>query len=103
MTDIVQNTPSTLPARNERRRLSLGSYGVTILSVGAAVAIWAVVSAFSSPFFFPSPLAVGKALVDLTVSGDLPHAVGISYFRILVGWAVGCIVAIPLALKHAGQ
>ncbi|WP_406858027.1 ABC transporter permease [Alsobacter sp. KACC 23698] len=71
---------------------------MTTLSVLAAVALWAIGSTFASPFFVPSPLAVGRAIVTLTSSGDLPTAVAYSYFRILVGWAVGCAVAIPLAL-----
>jgi NitT/TauT family transport system permease protein len=67
-------------------------------AAAAALALWALAASLSSPFFFPSPLAVGKALIDLTASGVLPQAVAVSYFRILSGWAVGCMVAIPLAL-----
>jgi NitT/TauT family transport system permease protein len=62
------------------------------------VIIWSIGSAFSSPFFFPSPLAVCSSLADLTASGVLPHAIAISYFRILLGWAIGCAVAVPLAI-----
>jgi NitT/TauT family transport system permease protein len=81
-----------------RRPISLGRYGVTWLAVLTAVIIWSVGSAFSSPFFFPSPLAVCSSLADLTASGVLPHAIAISYFRILLGWAIGCTVAVPLAI-----
>ena len=98
---MSQSAPS-LPAKVQRigsRRIpALGRYGVTVVAVLAALVLWAVGSAFSSPFFVPSPLAVASALVDLTASGDLPRAVAISYFRILTGWAVGCAVAIPIAL-----
>jgi NitT/TauT family transport system permease protein len=71
---------------------------LTLLAVSSALLLWAFVSSFSSPFFFPSPLAVATAVVNLTLSGVLPEAVAVSYFRILSGWAVGCAVAIPLAL-----
>ncbi len=81
-----------------RRPISLGRYGVTWLAVLTAVTIWSIGSAFSSPFFFPSPLAVCSSLADLTASGVLPHAIAISYFRILLGWAIGCAVAVPLAI-----
>lgn len=81
-----------------RRPISLGRYGVTWLAVLTAVIIWSIGSAFSSPFFFPSPLAVCSSLADLTASGVLPHAIAISYFRILLGWAIGCAVAVPLAI-----
>jgi NitT/TauT family transport system permease protein len=73
-------------------------HGTTPLAVAVALLLWAAAAAVSSPFFLPSPLAVGRALVTLTADGTLPHAVGISYFRILVGWAVGCTAAVPLAL-----
>src|SRR5262245_59286886 len=62
------------------------------------LASWIVIAALTSPWFFPSPLETARAIVALTVSGDLPRAIGISYFRILAGWACGCAVAIPLAL-----
>jgi NitT/TauT family transport system permease protein len=71
---------------------------VTALSVVAALILWGIGSVFSSPFFLPSPLAVASSIVDLTASGALPYAVAISYFRILVGWAIGCAFAIPIAL-----
>jgi NitT/TauT family transport system permease protein len=96
MPDAVLPMPA--PVTTSARQWSMGRYGTTALAVLAALLIWSAASAITSPFFLPSPLAVGKALVDLTSNGTLPHAVAISYFRILVGWAVGCTVAIPLAL-----
>ncbi|MEO8410885.1 MAG: ABC transporter permease [Propionivibrio sp.] len=73
-------------------------YTLTAVALLIALALWTVASLFTSPFFLPSPVAVASALVDLTSNGVLPHAVAISYFRILTGWAVGCAAAIPLAL-----
>lgn len=81
-----------------RRFWKLQGHGLTALAVVVALIIWSIGAAVTSPFFFPSPLSVGNSLFDLTLNGSLPHAVAISYFRILVGWAVGCAVAIPLAL-----
>lgn len=64
----------------------------------AAVAFWTLVSQFSSPWFFPSPLETLRAAFFLLSTGDLQEAVAISYFRILSGWSAGCLVAAPLAL-----
>ena len=75
-----------------------GRRGMTAVAVLTALFVWTLAATLTSPFFLPSPLSVGNAIVDLTVNGTLPNAVAISYFRILVGWAVGCTVAIPLAL-----
>lgn len=98
MTDAAQPVPARIRNAWVRRMPSLGRYGVTVLAVLAALVVWTVGSAFTSPFFFPSPLAVASSLVDLTQSGVLPQAVAVSYFRILVGWAIGCAIAIPIAL-----
>lgn len=98
MTDAVQPVPATVADPPARRGPMLGRYGVTVLAVLTALVLWTIGSAFSSPFFLPSPLAVAFSLSELTSSGALPYAVGISYFRILTGWAIGCAIAIPIAL-----
>jgi NitT/TauT family transport system permease protein len=92
MPAVVVTTPAPTT------RSAAWKHGTTPLAVAAALLLWAAASTVSSPFFLPSPLAVGRALVNLTADGTLPQAVGISYFRILVGWAVGCTAAVPLAL-----
>jgi len=71
---------------------------VTLATLAATLLVWTVVARFSEPWFFPSPLAVGAALLDLVGSGELAQAVGISYFRILTGWLVGCLIAVPFAI-----
>ncbi len=71
---------------------------MTMLTLVVTLIAWTVGASFSSPWFFPSPMAVVQAMITLTESGDLPKAIGISYFRILVGWSAGCIIAIPIAL-----
>ena len=62
------------------------------------LAVWTLIAAFSSPWFFPSPLETLHAALDLIQSGDLQNAVAISYFRILSGWAIGCALAVPIAI-----
>lgn len=94
MTDTAQFLPST----RFRRAASFGRFRTTAIAVVVALVLWAVGSQFASPYFFPSPLAVAEAVWSLTRSGALPHAVAISYFRILTGWVVGCAFAIPIAL-----
>lgn len=68
------------------------------IAVLLGLVAWEVASQFSAPWFLPSPLATLRALIALTRSGDLPSAIGISYFRILSGWAIGCLIGIPLAI-----
>lgn len=60
--------------------------------------LWTIGAHYSEPWFFPSPLAVAKAMLAMTMSGDLPEAIGISYFRIITGWLIGCLIAVPFAI-----
>lgn len=94
----MTETAQFLPAVRNLRAPSVGRFGTTAIAMVVALVAWAVGSQFASPYFFPSPMAVAKAAWELTQSGVLPYAVGISYFRILTGWVVGCAVAIPIAL-----
>jgi ABC-type nitrate/sulfonate/bicarbonate transport system permease component len=91
---------SILPVRKPSRLMTpfVRTLLVTSATVFTTLVIWTVVAAFSSPWFFPSPLATAKAAITLTESGDLPYAIAVSYFRILTGWIIGCIVAIPIAI-----
>src|SRR5215216_3239324 len=68
-----------------------------LLAVATLLA-WQAVSSFTLRLFFPSPTEVLEAAIKLTVSGDLPRHVGISYFRILSGWLIGCALAIPAGI-----
>lgn len=99
MSEAIKPVPADLaPPVAPARRWRPGRHATTLLALLLALAAWTLGASFTSPYFFPSPLAVGQALVTLTSDGTLPHAVAISYFRILTGWVVGCFAAIPLAL-----
>jgi NitT/TauT family transport system permease protein len=78
-----------------RRLLPLAVYVTVALG---SLLVWTAIASVASPWFFPSPLETAAAAVALTRSGDLPRAVGISYIRILSGWALGCLIAVPVAL-----
>ena len=101
--DITVSGPVPVPRTRKRIRWPLPAGRayqllITMASVGFTILLWALVAEFSSPWFFPSPWATALAAIDLLESGDLQNAVAISYFRILTGWAIGCVVAIPIAL-----
>jgi NitT/TauT family transport system permease protein len=48
--------------------------------------------------FLPSPRAVWDRLSELSSSGDLWHDIGVSVYRIMVGFAVAAAMAIPLGV-----
>jgi NitT/TauT family transport system permease protein len=64
----------------------------------ATLALWQVIADTTLPIFFPPPLDVARAFVQSVGDGTLITHVGMSYFRILTGWVVGCALAIPLGL-----
>lgn len=64
----------------------------------ATWAIWEAIAAMSIPIFFPPPEDVIKAFWASLSDGSLIEHVLMSYWRILVGWAIGCGLAIPFGL-----
>lgn len=91
------------PARRGRRPRGDGARAgsallVTALSVGVGIAVWALGSrALDSPLF-PSPLAIVEAAVEMVRNGTLLSDIGVSMRRIAIGFALGCLVGIPLGL-----
>jgi NitT/TauT family transport system permease protein len=72
---------------------------VSMASVAGGIGIWQLLSMYVfDPLFLPSPISVAKAFVDLTRNGTLPADVDASMRRILLGWAIGSAVAIPVGL-----
>jgi len=102
MTDAASTR--NLPAGTApRARLSLAALASDrrILYAALAVAtlaLWQGVAAMTLPIFFPPPAEVAAAFYASMVDGSLFEHIAMSYFRILVGWAIGCAVAIPLGL-----
>jgi len=62
----------------------------TILLIG-----WEILSraGFFSPNLLPAPTAVLETLKDLTVSGEIYHHIGITLYRVALGFLLGSIVA----------
>lgn len=60
--------------------------------------VWYVASRFNKPEFLPGPWETLLGAKELLQNGILPHYIGISFRRILIGWALGLLIAIPLGL-----
>ncbi|HVM61646.1 MAG TPA: ABC transporter permease [Verrucomicrobiae bacterium] len=54
-----------------------------------------------SPVLVPSPMSVAKYLRDALASGDLERATFVTVRRLLMGYAIGLIVGLPLGLLTA--
>jgi NitT/TauT family transport system permease protein len=60
--------------------------------------IWQVASLFISPDFLPGPWPTFLEAIRITANGMLPTYIGISYFRIAVGWILGSALGVVVGL-----
>ncbi|MCU1667731.1 MAG: nitrate transport permease nrtB [Blastococcus sp.] len=96
------------PARARRpRRMDLMTAipRTWTLSLGVAgfatvLAVWSVVTytGWVEPFFLPSPSDVGRAFYTLVVDFGFLQDIGASAFRILVGFALAAVLAVPIGI-----
>ena len=59
---------------------------------------WFALASRTTPLFFPSPWLVFRAFSEMIKDWTLLGHIQISLFRILIGWAVGSGLGIPLGL-----
>ena len=74
----------------------------TLAGVGLVIplAAWLLVSSLGAvnPVFLPGPLAVARRVGAWFGDGDLLSDIRISFFRVLAGWALSALFAMPLGL-----
>lgn len=70
------------------------------LTLVVAVALWQAGASLGliPTLFLPAPIAIGKALWSLTLSGELWKHLSASLLRLAVGWALGTVCGIALGL-----
>jgi ABC-type nitrate/sulfonate/bicarbonate transport system permease component len=80
----------------------MGSRLGALLSIGSVIVfllVWQVASTwFIDPFFLPPPSAVASGGWELITTHTIFTAIGVSLGRILAGWLLGSIIAIPIGL-----
>lgn len=64
----------------------------------AALGIWQLGAAIYGPDVIPGPWATLKGGQELVSDGTLMQYIGISFYRVLVGWVLGSLLAIPVGL-----
>ena len=69
-----------------------------VISWVILLAVWWIASLFNSPDFLPSPVATFKGLVEVVENGVLWEDIGISLYRVGLGWLRGIVIAVPLGL-----
>src|SRR5579871_4226112 len=71
--------------------------GYVALIVGTLV-VWQILHLVVGANLLTGPLDVASRAVDLWQSGQLQANVAISAQRLVLGWAIGCVVSVPLGL-----
>jgi NitT/TauT family transport system permease protein len=99
-----------LLGRGRRRRPDMFRIGGRIstpafIAIAAAVfllllGVWWLVTAegWEQPLFLPSPQSVWNTLVNQWKNGQLLSDTGVSVFRIMVGFAIASVMAIPIGV-----
>lgn len=59
---------------------------------------WAAASAATTPVLLPGPLPAARAGIELLATGALLQDTAVTLVRLAMGFALGCLVAIPLGL-----
>lgn len=85
-------------AERPRRRLRDDRRVLYAILAVATLAAWKAVAAVTLPIFFPAPEEVAAAFWQSLTDGSLIDHIAMSYLRILLGWVIGCAIAIPLGL-----
>lgn len=75
----------------------------TVLFFIVLIAAWYLLSRAGiwSPYVLPDPVSVGEYLADLAQSGELLTAVWITLKRLLIGYAIGLLIGIPIGMLAA--
>jgi NitT/TauT family transport system permease protein len=71
---------------------------LAVVVLALSVGLWEVASWMTIPILLPSPRDVAGAAWKSASDGSLFRHVGVSYFRIITGWAIGCAIAVPFGI-----
>lgn len=74
--------------------------GIAVLVFAAFAILWVATSAAGlvRPIFLPSPASVVERLTKLAADGTLWQDLGVSVYRIMVGFLLASVMAIPIGL-----
>jgi NitT/TauT family transport system permease protein len=64
----------------------------------AILAIWQLAAKIYGPEVIAGPIDTVKGAGELLKDGSLLYYIGISFYRVFVGWVLGSLIAIPIGL-----
>lgn len=100
---LVGDVAPALAPRSARAASRSRAVMLNALSLGAALGVWQVLAARAQSPYFPAPMEILDAFVQLLSRGDIlgnslwTH-MGASVYRLLVGFGLGVALGVPLGL-----
>ena len=85
-------------ARPASRRLPLGLLAQRVLLVAVMVGVWWLSSLSVPHYILPGPTRVWEALQIITGNGDLWGNLGITFWRVAVGFVFATLVGLPFGI-----
>jgi len=76
----------------------LKKWGVHSLFLLGGLAVWQLLSLVYGPEILPGPIYTTQGGYELLQDGTLLQYIGISSYRVLAGWTLGSLIAIPVGL-----
>ncbi|MBP1999652.1 NitT/TauT family transport system permease protein [Paenibacillus shirakamiensis] len=73
-------------------------WAILVLLWVAGLAIWQLAALAYGPEIVPGPIDTWKGAQELLSDGSLVQYIGISFYRVFVGWTLGSLLAIPIGL-----
>ena len=99
---------SDLPAQPTWRKLRFDLFGERLVLVIVAIAIWWLSSLSLPHYILPGPARVWDALRLIAANGDLWNNLGITLWRVAVGFVLAGLTGLPLGIllganRRAGE
>ncbi|MGJ8720341.1 MAG: ABC transporter permease [Salinibacterium amurskyense] len=96
--DALTRPVGTIDDVMQKRGLKYRTQLIQSGAVFAALILWELAALGTSKLILPAPSEIAVAGWETIVSGELLANIQISYFRVLVGWALGFALAVPLGI-----
>ncbi len=81
-----------------RPRNPINPAGGTALSLAGLVVVWQLVSLFTDPRLFPPPGAVAAILVREIATGELPHHLAMTLWRVAAAFTVAMVIGTAVGI-----
>lgn len=84
--------------RRSKMKFITNKWVANVLLWVFVVLVWQIAAVIYGPDIIPGPIMTWNGALELLADGSLLSYIGISFYRVFVGWSLGSLLAIPLGL-----